>query len=80
MSTVNQRVEIPAWTDAWARGDRFGIITGTTMLNRVLVKLDKSGHVQPFYRDELRVIDVGAQVNENLRAVGGMIADRGAES
>jgi len=43
---VGARVEIPVWTDAWMRGDRYGVITKFTAIGSVAhVLLDKSGKI-----------------------------------
>lgn len=53
------RVQVPAYTDAWMSGDRYGtvvraphhIMRGDTLY--VDVKLDVSGRVQKFAADDL---------------------------
>lgn len=45
---VPDRVEVPAHTDTWMRGDRFGTILSRYTfkgVDRVRVKMDKSGDV-----------------------------------
>lgn len=45
------RVEVPAWTDAWMRGDRYGRVVGNE--GRILhVRLDKSGTILRVSRDD----------------------------
>jgi hypothetical protein len=59
------RVEIPAWTDQWIRGDKYGEVMrakviedgeleGTEML---YVKLDKSGKSIRVQADDCKVVD-----------------------
>lgn len=54
-----QRVEVPAHTDDWMRGDRFGVVvryvkrTGMTW-----VRLDKSGAQHRYPDTELRYVDM----------------------
>jgi len=59
-----KRVEIPAYTDQWMRGDRFGevigndrIFLGDRHLDRVTVLLDKSRKPHRFEADDCREID-----------------------
>lgn len=50
------RVQIPAWTDAWMRGDRYGTIVDDRDLDRhgrLPVRMDKSGRVYRFQSDDL---------------------------
>ena len=56
--TIGDRVEIHPGTDLWARGARYGTVTGTSLTpaDRVRVRLDKiparvfSGHAETFRR------------------------------
>jgi hypothetical protein len=54
------RVQIPAWTDAWMRGDRYGVVT--RVLARLgqpkayMVKLDRSGRTLRFLADDCQEI------------------------
>ena len=64
-----KRVEIPAHTDAWMRGDRFGEIVATTARPQrtpggfagikccARVRLDKSGRTVKVDLDQLRFVD-----------------------
>ena len=57
MSNREQRVEVPAYTDAWMRGDRFGVVVRyVTRTGMSWVKLDKSGRQQRFLDSDLRYI------------------------
>lgn len=53
------RVEIPAYTDSWMRGDRYGVVErmARTTTPVAVVKLDKSGRTQRFLADDCKVID-----------------------
>jgi hypothetical protein len=58
------RVQIPAYTDHWMRGDRYGevvrtftIMTSGDVISRARVKLDKSGKTITVDLDECEVID-----------------------
>lgn len=59
------RVEIPAYTDRWVMGDRYGQVLATTEARPEIgrlcatcrVKLDKSGDVRTYIADECRVLD-----------------------
>ena len=60
---VGTRVEVPAWTDRWMRGDRFGeVVTRPTrggrpvMIGTWFVRMDKSGQLVGFGSDALRVV------------------------
>lgn len=65
---IGSRVEIPAHTDAWMKGDRYGELIGTTarpwrtpggfpsLKGQGKVKMDKSGRVFKFDLDDLRLI------------------------
>lgn len=64
--SIGCRVEIPACTDEWMQGDRFGELVGTTARPCLTpggflslkgvgkVKLDKSGRILHFDLEELR--------------------------
>lgn len=64
---VGMRVEIPAHTDAWMKGDRFGEIVDTGARPArtpggfagiravAMVKLDKSGHTVKFDLADLTI-------------------------
>lgn len=52
------RVEVPSYTDAWMRGDRFGEVIKYNARNGMLtVKLDKSGRERGFRVADCRVVD-----------------------
>ena len=44
---TNDRVQIPAWSDQWMQGDRYGVIVGWKG-NIARIKLDKSGRIVRF--------------------------------
>jgi hypothetical protein len=48
-----ERVQIPAYTDAWMRGDRYGTIESYTRQGMARVRLDKSGNVMLCEPNEL---------------------------
>lgn len=57
---VGTRVQIPAWTDRWMRGDRYGVIVTRphrggkpSMLGTWFVRMDRSGRVVGFGSDSL---------------------------
>jgi len=54
------RVEIPAYADEWAQGDRYGEIRGALIYraggNVITVKLDKSGRRRRFLARDLRIM------------------------
>ena len=58
------RVQIPAYTDRWMMGDRFGEVVGAYVLEQgehegsevFRVKLDISGKVAKFLADDCEVI------------------------
>jgi hypothetical protein len=66
---AGKRVEIPAHTDSWMRGDRYGEIVSTTARPQKTpggfagikcvgrVKMDKSGKVMKFDLDDLNFVD-----------------------
>lgn len=66
---TNRRVEIPAHTDAWMRGDRYGVIVDTTARPQrtpggfagikcgAKVQMDKSGRTLRFDLDALAFVD-----------------------
>ena len=45
---MTNRVEIPAYTDRWMMGDRYGECRSVTKDGHVWVKLDKSGKLIRF--------------------------------
>ncbi len=56
-----QRVQIPAYTDRWMMGDRYGDLIKTTVSKRhgfeiAHVKLDKSGKVYKVIADDLTFV------------------------
>jgi hypothetical protein len=66
------RVQIPAYTDHWMKGDRYGDVVDTHMsrypirpidggeaviTDVVRVKLDKSGKVRPFLLCDCEVVE-----------------------
>ncbi|MDB4351970.1 hypothetical protein OAA60_00890 [Porticoccaceae bacterium] len=52
-----KRVEIPAYTDRWMMGDRYGEVVNVLSAGDMLkVKLDKSGKSKLFYTMECEVI------------------------
>jgi hypothetical protein len=61
------RVQIPAYTDRWMMGDRYGEIIRTTTVSRTSgdkvvmahVKLDKSGKTLAFVLDDCTVVEKG---------------------
>ena len=57
---AGRRVEIPAHTDTWMRGDRYGEIQGLDASRNgecVRVRLDKSGRVVSYPLDSLSFVD-----------------------
>jgi len=56
------RVQIPAYTDRWMRGDRFGEVVKRLpaapgeLCDRYRVKLDKTGDVRTFVADDCTVV------------------------
>ena len=64
MIQEGSRVQIPAWTDRWMRGDRFGVVVKRpvrggrpVMVGTWFVKLDKSGQTVGFGVDSLTLVD-----------------------
>lgn len=59
---VGQRVGVPAYTDAWMEGDRYGVVAHTHPAGAyflpewVTVRLDKSGREQKFVASDCVVI------------------------
>jgi hypothetical protein len=57
---LGTRVQVPAWSELWATGDRYGEVIAPFRpwhYDRLLkVKLDKSGRVTVFNADDLEVI------------------------
>mgnify|MGYP001288488811 CR=1 FL=1 len=60
---VGTRVQIPAWTDEWMMGDRYGEVKRVVVAShldtnewRVKVKLDKSGKTINFWVNDLTII------------------------
>lgn len=63
------RVQVPAYTDQWMRGDRYGRVVRETRGKRqsavggfdwcdiYRVKLDKSGRTVSFWADDCTVVD-----------------------
>jgi hypothetical protein len=59
------RVQIPAYTDRWMMGDRYGEVVKTIPANRDRgelldtcdVRLDKSGKVRRYIADECTMVD-----------------------
>jgi len=49
---VGQRVQIPAHTDAWMRGDRYGAVAEVNG-SGVIVQMDKSERRYAFGADEV---------------------------
>lgn len=62
---LGARVEVPAYTDAWMRGDRFGEVVGLgpggsgfgTSPRKATVRLDKSQRKVKFILRDLRVLN-----------------------
>lgn len=59
-----QRVQIPAYTDRWMMGDRYGdvvrqdtIVIGGELVERATVKLDKSGKRVRVLLDDCTPVD-----------------------
>jgi hypothetical protein len=55
VSPIVQRVEIPAYTDAWMSGDRYGILVKVTK-TKARVKMDRSGRIRKFPRDDVQYV------------------------
>lgn len=56
---IGKRVQIPAHTDRWMRGDRYGEIVSnyeTLTANVVRVKMDRSGQTVTFYADDVTFV------------------------
>lgn len=52
------RVEIPVYTDAWMRGDRYGVVVREVKdTGETLVKLDKSGRHRRFRTVDLEMVE-----------------------
>ena len=51
------RVQIPAYTDRWMMGDRYGVVTRVAKTGTVSVRLDKSGLTKKFHRCNVTEID-----------------------
>jgi hypothetical protein len=54
--TIGTRVEIPAYIDAWMRGDRYGEIVAFNRHGLAIVLLDKSQKRLHCEVDELRPV------------------------
>lgn len=55
---IGTRVEIPAYTDAWMRGDRYGtVVRKITRTHMTVVKLDKSGRERRYLTADLTTVD-----------------------
>jgi hypothetical protein len=54
-SIIGMRVELPAYSDRWMMGDRYGEIVAVAKRSPSFakVKLDKSGKTVRFHMDEL---------------------------
>lgn len=58
---MGKRVQVPTYSDAWMRGDRYGEVIGY-LKRRVndsavaRVRLDKSGRVETFLIDDCREV------------------------
>ena len=54
---MTRRVQVPAWSDHWMRGDRYGDVEGYAPTAggrfKARVRLDKSGQAVVFYDCEL---------------------------
>lgn len=53
------RVQVPAYTDRWMRGDRYGVVVRVVTRKEdgvefVYVKLDKSGVTMKFLSDDCK--------------------------
>lgn len=62
MITLGSRVQIPAWTDRWIMGDRYGVVVKRptrggrdVMTGTWFVRLDKSGKTIGFGVDSLQL-------------------------
>ena len=60
---VGSRVQVPAWTGRWKRGDRFGTVVarrvaggGPVMRGTWFVRVDRSGQLVGFGVDSLREV------------------------
>lgn len=57
---VGRRVELPAWSERWMRGDRYGVVVDVRRkpsgLHLADVKLDKSGFTRSFVLANLTLI------------------------
>lgn len=54
---MDERVEVPAYTDTWMSGDRYGtVVRHIVRTHMTLVKLDKSGKSRRFISNDLRFI------------------------
>jgi hypothetical protein len=53
-----RRVEVPAYTDVWMRGDRYGVVVGYVPRTRMSwVQMDKSGQRRRFMDADLKYLD-----------------------
>lgn len=53
-----QRVEVPAYTEEWMAGDRFGTVTGyVKRTGMTWVRLDKSSRTRRFLDADLTYVD-----------------------
>ena len=60
---IGKRVQVPAWSDCWMRGDRYGEVISDTRTfyarnedHIYRIKLDKSGRVVRFFGEDLEVL------------------------
>lgn len=52
---MERRVQLPAWSDRWMMGDRFGVLV-KVVKGVAHVKLDISGRIVRFMIDDLQVV------------------------
>ena len=57
-SIVGKRVQIPAWTDNWVRGDRYGVVVLAGIVsNRLMLKVQgDKGTTSRLWADDCEVI------------------------
>lgn len=59
---IGKRVQVPAYTDTWMKGDRFGKVVNVTMSRETNVPyahvmLDKSNRTMKFIADDCELVD-----------------------
>lgn len=55
--TLGTRVQVPAWSDAWMKGDRYGEVAGFGRGDIVKIKMDKSGKTLRFAQSDVTLCE-----------------------